>query len=493
MNPKTPFIPFAGFVPDADPTTVGSIVDCQRMIPTLRGMEVAPMPSATVLGTYPAGWTGQTVYGIDVLEVGTSVCVYAGTQNKIWMAANDAPTWTDYSKTGGYTGNPNAWMFASLGTDVLACQDVSMTLQRQSLAVPAAAFADIASAPKASIVTTAERFALVFNGYMSGGFGGNDFRDGWGCSARDNAADWTASTSTQCTFGRIVDAAGPIVAAKPLGNDVVAYKPRSMHVGRYTRDSEVWTWVKLPWKVGAMSKRSVIETGGQHYILGRDNLYRFDGARLDGLMDGRVRQWFVNRFEGGNAPVAHLAHDQSRNLIWVRFNGADGVPHSLVYHYASDRWGYYKSSATMTAVPFPGGTFEQLGSLAQGAALYAAQVRSSDNKLVLMNTAYNAAIDTDSAAGTPYMAMWDFGDDFRESELKAQKLRMLTANGTITCTPYTRAALDAPLTAGSDVTRTADGKHEARQSARWHRLKFSFTQYCELTGITMDWSGQGVR
>jgi len=75
---------------------------------------------------------------------------------------------------------------------------------------------------------------------LTGSFG--DQPDGWWCSGLFNQAVWTPSVATQCANGRLVTAPGRITAMRELGDDVVAYKARSMFLGRYVGPPIVWSW-----------------------------------------------------------------------------------------------------------------------------------------------------------------------------------------------------------------------------------------------------------
>ena len=53
-----PVIPLVGFAPDRDPSQPGVIVDCQFLLPTVKGMKAAPTPTPARLPVLPAQLTG---------------------------------------------------------------------------------------------------------------------------------------------------------------------------------------------------------------------------------------------------------------------------------------------------------------------------------------------------------------------------------------------------------------------------------------------------
>ena len=491
MNPKVPHIPLLGFAPDADPTTPGVIVDCERMIPTRRGMEVAPDPRTNPYGVY-TGYVNDTIRGAASLPYEPSYAyTLIGQETKIWYNNQQGGTWANVSRAGAYstTVADGGWVFEKFGTLLLGAISSAVPLQ---YALPGNNFADVTNGPKAWTITQAERFVLAFNGKLNGSASVVD--DAWGCSARDDAQDWTAAAATQCTYGRIVDAPGAILAAKPLGNDVIAYKARSMHIGRYTRDAEVWSWTKLPYSVGCIGKHSVVDVGGVHFFLGLDNLYRFDGARLDGLMDGKIRSWYLAKQGSSNVlnyTYTQVVYDAVREMIWVAFAeilAGDRV--LLAYHIPTGNWGKHTNNSflwlvAMPAVPL---TYNYEGRLPMSLGCF-----KSDGKLYRVDQAYSGASSTAGQNPVPTLTTFDFGSDWRDTELRAVRPRLLSSTGTVTGTAYHRAALDASLTTGPSGARTADGKFELRQNDRWHRLKIDFAGYNEIAGLTMDFDERGAR
>ena len=105
----------------------------------------------------------------------------ASTNSAIYEATG--ATWTDRSRGGGYTGVQRQ-RYCTFGNNVLA------TNRSQAIgqAAPGGSFADIAGAPKASIIVSVNGFVMAFD-TNDGTYG--DRPDGWWCcwSARPNPLD----------------------------------------------------------------------------------------------------------------------------------------------------------------------------------------------------------------------------------------------------------------------------------------------------------------
>src|SRR5690606_32918449 len=103
-----------GYMPDADQTTPGVLLDCDQIVPTVRGIAGAPSPTSTGLAAASATVTGAAM----VQKLDNSTRLFAGSSEKI-EEATSATSWTDRSASGGYTGN-EPWRFAQFGDVTLA-------------------------------------------------------------------------------------------------------------------------------------------------------------------------------------------------------------------------------------------------------------------------------------------------------------------------------------------------------------------------------------
>ena len=92
------FVPLAGFVPDADPTTPGILLECNGWVPTPKGMKAAPSPNDAGYAALGAACFG---FYFSRLTDGTAKC-YAGTAANLYELGSG--TWTDRTGTALTTG-----------------------------------------------------------------------------------------------------------------------------------------------------------------------------------------------------------------------------------------------------------------------------------------------------------------------------------------------------------------------------------------------------
>lgn len=175
-------VPLTGFAPDLDPATPGVIVDCDAIVPTVKGLAAAPSLAATGLPALGAAPTGA--YATTLLD-GTKR-FFASTAGNIYEASGT--TWVDRTRVGGYSG-VQRHRFCVFGNQVLATNRAEAIQQ----AAPGGSFTDIASAPKASVLVSVNGFVMALDTNDST-YG--DRPDGWWCSGLRDQTVWTPSAAT---------------------------------------------------------------------------------------------------------------------------------------------------------------------------------------------------------------------------------------------------------------------------------------------------------
>src|SRR5512139_595183 len=258
------YIPITGYIPEADPTLPGVITDCDRMVPSLRGYQVAPTPQATEVTAMASACTGSAL----VRKLDDTTRLFAGTGTKLYEWTGTA--WTDRTRVSGgdYSIGYRA-RFAQQGNVSLASVGKSDALQFSTTG----AFADISGAPAANIVVVINQFVMAFD-YDDG----TDTADGWFCSALGDYTDWTPDIATLCANGRMTSIPGKITAAIRFGDGVIAYKQRGAYLGTFIGSGSIWNFEDLPGDAGALSQEAVISVGTADnpvlLSMGENNFYR---------------------------------------------------------------------------------------------------------------------------------------------------------------------------------------------------------------------------
>lgn len=468
-------IPLQGFAPDADPTSAGVITDAQNIVPSEYGVKGAPSPTTVGAAALAAECRGSAAV---VITTG-SRRIYAGTSTKLYQLDTGLLTWTDRSRAGDYTlGTDDRWSFAQFGDSTLAVTP-SAVVQRS---ISGGSFADVSGSPTSKIIVAASGFAVAFNTSTAA--------DEWYCCAYLDDTDWTLDVTTQCVKGRLVQGAGQILAAKRLGDDIVAYKAGSMYVGRYQGAPAVWAWNQISGDIGCVGMDAVVDTPQGHVFLGRDNVYLFDGSNPKPLATGSIRRWLNREMSGSYMHRAKLLWDRDNHLVWLYYVGAGDTActRCVVYHMLTGRWGVADETAesvlnyVTTGITYDGGTplvttFDTGPSIPYDSLFWIAE---RDVPAIFTSThTLSALVGT---CETAHITTGDFGDDEGYTFCDEVRLRFAQNPTTSSMTGLVKDEAGEFATA-QQTADVDDGVHDIRQCGRWHRFRADFTGDFHLTAV----------
>jgi len=474
-----------GFIPDVDQATPGIIVDCDQIVPSLRGVKGAPSPVSVGLAAADAAVTGAAV----ITKLDASTRLFLGSEAKI-EEATSATALTDRSAGGGYTGT-SPWRFAQFG-DITLATNKAQAIQSSTTG----SFATVTGAPRAAMIDTVGDFVFAFD-TVDGTFGTNP--DGWWCCAQRDSTDWTPDIQTQSARGNLQSVPGPITGGKRLGDSIVAYKQRGMFIGTYVGPPAIWTWQEIPGSIGAWSQESIVPIGNAaHVFVGYDDFYWFDGSRPVAIGEG-VREFFFSDMDKSNASKIKGLHDFENKLIYFFYpsvGGGGAIDSCIVYNYQTRRWGLADRTIEATIEYVAANvTYDNLGSLY---STYADLPSVPYDSFFTAGRPIPAIINTshvlqslDGATSSWYFTTGDFGDEINNAVITKVKPRFKVNPTTSTLTNYYRQNLGDALTEGATTT-WENGRYDVIQSARWHRGKFSGTGNVECYGFDISVTGGGL-
>lgn len=476
-----------GFVPDADPTPPGVIVDCELLLPYDLGMRACPTAVGVGLPALEEESRGVFV-GVDLL--GTRRLI-AGTLTALYQAGSSA--WADVSAEPYSLGADDRWSLAQFGNSVLAATP-SYSIQR----LTAGAFAEIADAPKARILVSVKSFVMAF-GTNDTVFG--DSPDRWWCCANLNETDWVPNIATQCTTGRLVESGGRFTAAARFGDDVVTYKRNAMWLGRYVGSPSVWDFIPIASDIGCVGQEAVCDTGTGHIFVGIDDIYLFDGNRPQSIATGKCRDWYVANRDPKNAYKTRILWDRQNSLAWIFFVSINGNGHidcGLVYHTRTGRWGRANFRAESVVVyASPSITYDD-GALSIPTAYDDGPQIPFDSPFWTEGQELIAIVDDThtlkTLSGIPADSSFttgDYGDEMSYTMCNSLKIRYKVAPDDATATGYVKDDGGRVSVQASSAIRD-DSAFDLRQTGRWHRFRVDQTGPAEVLAIrpAMQEAGQ---
>lgn len=471
--------PLLGFSPDADPATPGILTDCINFIPCPNGMEGGPAEQTP--GDVPA-LDDACIGAVVTTNLAGERRILAGTAVGLYELSSGA--WDDVSRASPYTGGSDTrWSFAQFGNSVLATNRADEMQRSTGTGV---AFDDIATAPKAEVIfpVGAQIMALNVND-------GAEKPDGWHCCAINDDTDWTTSLTTQAASGRLVSSPGAITAGAKLGDYAIAYKSRSIYVGRYVGTPSVWDWQQVQGgDAGCVGKDALCDLGGFHFFVGEDNIWLFDGTRPIPLADNQVRYWFFNNSSPQYRYRTQCVFDKKNDRVWVFFPSpnTEVCDSALVYHTKTKQWGrsdrtveavmnYISAGVTFDTWDEFGASFSVLPDVSFDSQFWMAGGQS----LAVFNSSHQLQALTGESLSSGFTT-GDVGDDEEFSLVTALRLRFESGHKPTTASVQTYHKVNSgeTLVAGPAAT-LADGKFDVMVEDRWHRASFSFTGRVRVT------------
>lgn len=466
-------IPLIGFAPDLDPATPGVLTDCTMTIPYESGMRSAPAAVSPGVSALAAACIGSAITN----NLSDSRRFFAGTATKIYEW--DGTTWNDRSRGASYSaGSDDRWVFVPYGNSVLAASPTCV-IQRST----GAAFADVATAPQAKHLVSVLGFAIAFNT--------NTSSDQWACSALNDETSWTPSIATQATTGRLIGGAGPLTAARRFGDDVVAYKARSVFVGRYAGSPVVWDFRQLSNDVGCVGQEAIADTMIGHIFVGEDNVYLFDGTTPRPLENtAALRNWLFRDMNPSYRYKTIVAWDKASNTVTIYYcsTASITIDSAVVYHVLTKQWG--RANRTIqAAVNYSAASLTYAGGL--GITTYdSGPAISFDSAFWISGSSIPAVFNTSNTVQTlsgvtasSSFTTGDMGDESGYTFCDNVRMRYAQVPTTSSATGFTRDEEGGALTT-QQTSSKLDGRYNMRQRGRFHRFQV------DLTG---DWKGQAVR
>ncbi len=481
-------VKFIGFAPDLEPTTPGAILEASAIIPTLTGYRAA----ASGVNA-PQGVLAGPCFGAYLaLKLDGTRRTFAGTATALYEAATSS--WTDRTRSvgGAYSaGADSRWRFTQFGNASLAINKGDVLQVSTS-----GSFADISGAPKAAIVTSNTNFVLLFN-TNEGTFGDSPNR--WWCSALGDHTSWTPSAATQAASGTLDASPGPITAAHPLGDTVIAYKRNSMYVGQYQGPPVVWAWPLLPGAVGAPSHESVVNIDTAHIFPGSNDFYIFDGTRAQPL-NAPCRDYFFDNLDQQFENRILGVHDREKYLVRFYFPspGSNGqLNKGLVYNYRTNTWGVDDRTVQAAVESSTAAiTYDGLGALFatyhdMPAIIYDSPFWNSATNILLHFNSANMPQTLTGVAGSSHIVWNDIGDNDAYTFVRRVRPHYKTATASATLQNFHRDQLGAALTADATVSQV-NGKFDFMRVARWHRFRLDFTGDMEIVAADIDVTQAGL-
>lgn len=467
--------------------TPGVITDCTMVVPYESGLRGAPAAVSPGVAALEAACIGSAVTN----DLADARRLFAGTTAKIFELSGTS--WTNRSRAGSpayAAGSDDRWVFVAYGNAVLAASP-SCKIQRSTGA--GVSFSDISSAPQAKLLVSVLGFAIAFNLSTNA--------DAWACSALNDETSWTPSVATQATTGRLIGGAGPLTAARRFGDDVVAYKARSVFVGRYAGSPVVWDFKQLSNDVGCVGQEAIADTMIGHIFVGEDNVYLYDGTTPRPLENTlALRNWLFRDMNPLYRYKTVVSWDKASHTVTIHYCSASSsvIDSAVVYHVLTKQWGRANRSIQAAVLYTAAGITFDVGSTAITTYDSGPSI-SYDSPFWISGSSISAVFDTTNTVQTlsgvtasSSFTTGDMGDESGYSFCDNVRVRYAQVPATTSATGYTRDEEGGTLTTGQTAAKL-DGRYNMRQRGRFHRFMLTQTGDFKAEALRADLKAAGVR
>jgi hypothetical protein len=483
-----PLLPFGEWKPDtSDYESRTQAHDINNVLPRADGY--GPFPDFAILSqALPATCRG----GFYALKSDGSIAIFAGTEDRLYLASNTDYSWTDVSKGGGAYSTLSSdaqWDFEQTGNLVWATQK-NAVLQVYDLSSSTEFDDALGSPPQASYVSVVGRF-LVLSGLLS-----NPFRIQWSGLNNYNASDsWTSGVSGS-DFQDFPD--GGIVRGVAGGEFGVVFQDQAIRRMSYIPDSDVIFQIeRIAQDQGLFAPYSIVRAGIYTFFHSAQGFFKIaPGGLPEPIGRERVDRTFFDDLDKTDLKLFVGASDpRSTRAFWAykSTSGVSGLYDKIIaFDYVLERWSRISMSGEyLLGMSQPGITLENLDSIsssidALGASLDSFAVStqpliaqfSSDHKMGFFSGSnLEATLETAEQGGD-------------HERIIVRGFRPVTDAASFygSCS-YRETVQDTPTSTLEIARNTRTGRCDMRRSTRYSRFKVrvpASTAWTYAAGVVPD-------
>lgn len=471
-------IPVGAFLPDLPALDNPGCSHVDNVLPAARSYR--PMPDLSV---YSDALTARCQGAMSGLDSDGNVSLFAGDVDSLRRMTGSAISWTDVSKSGGYTtASDERWSFAAYQQLMLATNYADpIQVYEQGVSTN---FDDLsADAPRCRHLAVAKGFVIAAN-TVDGTDGAVPERVWW--SAQFIPDSWptpgtSAALAAQSDYQDLVGDGGWIMGLVTglQGADFCVVQERALWRAVYVGGAVIFQFDQIEGARGTPAPGSIAQAGGLFWFLGEEGFYECNGVSARPIGNDQVDKTMFRELDQSSFHRITSAVDPINKIVfWAIPTG--GANPSVLYAYKWDtqRWSRI-SGITVELL---------LRTLSFGLALEDLDNISSsidDLTITLDSRIYTGGRLLLSAFNPDHKLCYFTGDNLAATveTTEAQPIPgkrsvitqawPLTDGGTPTITPVTRNLQTEDATVGSASAMNAVGLCPLRINARYIRLRIS--------------------
>lgn len=338
------------------PKKLFKMTPTKGLISDLPPYELAPEAWSQVLNMHPKNGGMELARPLDQ-AYGALLATPLHVQN---VQAQGQNFWLYYGEdtvSGAETSNPHIDLTHAGGLTAVAAKDIIST-QLSGLAVftngfdapqywdgdPSSNFVDLPDWPAATVARGIAAGAFhLFAFDIDGPSGEFPMQVKWSDAAPPGAipGSWTPSASNQAGDAELAQTPGRIQCMVPLRGSYAFYKTSSMYIADYVTDNSIYVFRPALTQVGAYTRKSVCDIGGQHFVVTDGDIVLTDGVNAQSIATDRVRDFLFGQIDQENYELLFVVYHQAASQVWVCFpeSGNSTCTRALIWDTVKNAWG----------------------------------------------------------------------------------------------------------------------------------------------------------
>ena len=152
---------------------------------------------------------------------------------------------------------------------------------------------------------------------------------------------WTPAADNEAGSAELSDTPGPVLCMVPLRGSYIFYKRSSTYAADYVGGNEVFAFRTLLTSSGALTRHSVCDINGQHFVVTDGDIILTDGTNRLSVAQGRMKDYLFATLDQTNYENLFVIYNRGRNEVWVCYpeTGNTYCTTALVYDVANDAFG----------------------------------------------------------------------------------------------------------------------------------------------------------
>jgi hypothetical protein len=296
---------------------------------TLFPLKSSSLYSETSMASKPLGTAvGQNKFG--------DAKVYGGCATALYKLAPGTRTWTNISKTGGYTtSGTERWKSIPYGSlQIFTNYSDSPQVIDQNIDLQ---FADLTTLVKGRHINTHKGFVILGNTYDALD-GAIPYRVRW--SGIESPGDFNYSASTMADFQDIFGFGN--IQGIVADDSAYIILQRGIVQMQFIGAPYAFSFTDRVVGKGCSVSQSIVTVESMTCFVSDDGFYMLQGGNLTPIGMGKIDRWFLDNFDSTKSHMMTVAADPRETLIYWQFCSKSAVGDKpdliLIYNYHSGEW-----------------------------------------------------------------------------------------------------------------------------------------------------------